>query len=176
MKGILVVLGCGFGYVISRFVPDGPLAIYLPLLVSYHLLLGVLVVTAMQDKGHKLNPVTAALTHAAFFILLLIVATAGGMVPYFEYLRFLLPALAYVEFATLIRGKGGKVPESQDAASNSTAEDYEEFIHYMRGNNRPFAKPGFTVRDEFNSWLAHRAKHAPVPAMDGTPQERPLAS
>jgi hypothetical protein len=144
------------------------------LLVSYHLLLGVLVVITMQDKGHKLNPVPAALTHSAFFILLLIVATVGGMVPYFEYFRFVLPALAYVEFTVLLRGKNGKTPESQDAASNSTAEDYEEFIHYMRGNNRPFAKPGFTVRDEFNSWLAHRAKNPPVPAMD-TPQERPAA-
>ncbi len=174
MKGILVVLGCGFGYVISRFIPDGPLAIYLPLLVSYHLLLAVLVVTAMQDKGHKLNPVPAALTHAAFFILLLIVASAGAMIPYFEYVRFVLPALAYVELMALFRSKGGKAAEGQDAASNSTAEDYEEFILYMRSGNRPFAKAGHTVRDEFNSWLAHRAKHPPVQAMDA-PQERPAA-
>ncbi|HTW60888.1 MAG TPA: hypothetical protein VMD55_03715 [Terracidiphilus sp.] len=173
MKGILVILGCGFGYVISRYVPDGPLAVYIPLLVSYHLLLGVLVVTAMQEKGHKLNPVPAALTHAAFFVLLLIAASAGGMIPYFEYLRFLLPALAYVELTALLRGKGGKAAEGQDPASNSTAEDYEDFIHYMRGNNRPFAKPGFSVRDEFNCWLAHRAKHPPMPSMDAG--ERPAA-
>jgi hypothetical protein len=174
MKGILVVLGCGFGYVISRFVPDGPLSVLVPLLVSYHLLLAVLVVTAMQDKGHKLNPIPAALTHAAFFVLLLIVATAGAMVPYFEYLRFLLPALAYVELTVIFRGKGGKLGEGQDAASNSTAEDYEDFIHYMRGNNRVFQKPGFSVRDEFNCWLAHRSKNPPVAAIDA-PQQRPAA-
>ncbi len=174
MKGILVVLGCGFGYVISRFIPDGPLAVFFPLIVSYHLLLAVLVVTAMQDKGHKLNPIPAALTHAAFFVLLLIGATAGAMVPYFEYLRFLLPALAYVELLVLFRGKKVQSVERGDAASNSTAEDYEEFIHYMRSGNRPFAKAGHTVRDEFNSWLAHRAKNPRVPAID-TPQERPAA-
>jgi hypothetical protein len=173
MKGILVILGCGFGYVISRFVPDGPLAVYFPLLVSYHLLLAVLVVTTMQDKNHKLNPIPAALTHAAFFVLLLIVATAGGMVPYFEYFRFLLPALAYVELTALLRGKKGQSAESSDAASNSTAEDYEDFILYMRSGNRPFAKAGHSVRDEFNSWLAHRAKHPTVPAMDAG--ERPAA-
>jgi hypothetical protein len=175
MKGILVILGCGFGYVISRFAPDGPLAIYFPLLVSYHLLLAVLVVTAMQDKGHKLNPISAALTHAAFFVLLLIAATAGGMIPYFEYWRFLLPALAYVELTLLFRGRRMQSAESGDAASNSTAEDYEEFILYMRGSDRPFAKPGLTIRDEFNCWLAHRAKHPPVPVpmMDGGHQ-RPV--
>jgi hypothetical protein len=174
MKGILVVLGCGFGYVISRFIPDGPLAIYVPLLVSYHLLLGVLAVTAMQDKDHKINPIPAALTHAAFFILLLIVATAGGMVPYFEYWRFVLPALAFFELSVIFRGKGGKAAESHDAASNSTAEDYEEFIHYMRGSDRPFAKPGCTVRDEFNSWLAHRAKR-PQAVVLSTGEQQPAA-
>jgi hypothetical protein len=174
MKGILVVLGCGFGYVISRFIPDGPLAVLLPLLVSYHLLLGVLVITAMQDKGHKLNLIPAILTHAAFFVLLLIAATAGAMIPYFEYLRFLLPALAYVELTVLFRGKGGRAAEGHDAASNSTAEDYEDFILYMRGNNRPFQRPGFTIRDEFNCWLAHRAKNPPMPSIDAGHQ-RPAA-
>lgn len=174
MKGILVVLGCGFGYVISRYVPDGPLAILLPLLVSYHLLLAVLVVTAMQDKGHKLNLIPALLTHAAFFVVLLIAATAGAMIPYFEYLRFLLPALAYVELTVIFRGKGGKAAEGHDAASQSTAEDYEEFILYMRGSDRPFARAGHSVRDEFNSWLAHRAKHPPVAAIEA-PQQRPAA-
>jgi hypothetical protein len=174
MKGIVVVLGCGFGYVISRFIPDGPLAVYFPLIVSYHLLLGVLVITTMQDKGHKLNPISGALTHAAFFVLLLIAATAGGMIPYFEYLRFLLPALAYLESMALFQGKKAGAAQGPDAASNSTAEDYEDFIHYMRGNNRTFAKPGFSVRDEFNCWLAHRAKNPPIPSMnDG--QQRPAA-
>ena len=174
MKGILVVLGCGFGYVISRFVPDGPLGILVPLLLSYHLLLAVLVVTTMQDKGHKLNPIPAALTHAAFFILLLIVATAGGMAPYFEYWRFVLPALAYFELSVLFRGKMAQAGDGADAASQSTAEEYEEFIHYMRGNNRTFSKPGFTVRDEFNSWLAHRSKRPQMNVLNAG-QQRPAA-
>lgn len=174
MKGILVVLGCGFGFVISRFFPEGPLAVYVPLLISYHLLLAVLVVTAMQDKGHKLNPVSAALTHAAFFVLLLIAGTAGGMLPYFQYWRFVLPALALVEMTALVRGKGSKASEDRDEASRSTAEDYEEFILYMRGSERPFAKAGYTVRDEFNAWLAHRSRN-PQGSMLGAGQQRSAA-
>jgi hypothetical protein len=167
MKGILVVLGCGFGYVISRFIPDGPLAVYLPLLISYHLLLAILLITAMQEKGHTLNPVSAGAMHAGFLVLLAVAVQAGGMVPYFEYLRFLLPALAFFECTLILSGKKAPAATGQDAASNSTAEEYEEFIHYMRGSNRTFAKPGHSIRDEFNSWLAYRAKHPPVPAMDG---------
>jgi hypothetical protein len=173
MKGILVVLGCGFGYVISRFIPDGPLAVYVPLLISYHLLLAVLVVTTMQDKGHKLNLIPAALTHATFFVLLLIVATAGGMVPYFEYLRFLLPALAFLESVVLFQGKKAAAVQKPDAASGSSAEEFEEFVHYMRGSNRPFSRAGYTIRDEYNSWLAHRAKNPPIQALDAG--QRPAA-
>lgn len=173
MKGILVILGCGFGYVISRFVPDGPLAVYAPLLISYHLLLGVLVVTAMQDKGHTLNPIQAALTHTGCLVLLVVAVTVGGSIPYFEYLRFLLPAVALLESTVMFSGKKARAAAGPDAASNSTAEEYEEFIHYMRGTNRPFSRPGYSVRDEFNSWLAHRAKNPPVPAMDAG--QRPAA-
>jgi hypothetical protein len=161
MKGILVILGCGFCYVISRFIPDGPLAVYAPLLISYHLLLGVLVVTTMQDKGHTLNPVKAALTHVGSLVLLIVAVSAGGMVPYFEYLRFLLPALALMESTMMFSGKT-KSASAPDAASSSSAEEFEEFVRYMRGSDRPFAKAGHSIRDEFNSWLAHRAKHPPV--------------
>jgi hypothetical protein len=175
MKGIVVILGCGLCYLISRFIPDGPLAVYASLFISYHLLLAFLVVTHMQDKGATLNLTTAALTHGGFMVLLLAVGQFGEMVPYFFVWRFILPALAYVEWNALFSTKKkAQASQATDAASNSTAEDYEEFIHYMRGSNRSFSRPGFTVRDEFNSWLAHRAKNPQVQELDPTPQ-RPAA-
>jgi hypothetical protein len=93
---------------------------------------------------------------------LLIAAMAGGMFPFFEYWRFVLPALAYVELTALFRSKSGRASEDSDEVSRSTAEDYEEFILYMRGNDRPFAKAGYTIRDEFNCWLAHRSRNPQV--------------
>ena len=95
-------------------------------------------------------------------------AQAREMIPYFSIVRFFIPNLALAEATMLFSGKGPKKVEAPtsfhipDAASNSTAEDYEEFIVYMRQSHRPFARAGQSVRDEFNSWLAHRARHAQV--------------
>lgn len=47
--------------------------------------------------------------------------------------------------------------------SNSTGEEYEEFLKLLHEGKRPFRKPGQAIRDEYEAWLAHRAKH-PVAA------------
>jgi|HubBroStandDraft_5_1064220.scaffolds.fasta_scaffold428072_1 hypothetical protein len=172
MKGIVVVLGCLLSYVISRFIPDGPLAVYASLFISYHLLLGFLVITHMQDKRATLNPINAALTHGGFIVLLLVAGEAGAMVPYFFVWRFLLPALALVEWNALFSKKNAKAAQTADAASDSTAEEYEEFIDYMRGNNRTFSRPGYSIRDEFNSWLAARGRRPQVQAIDAGQQRQ----
>jgi hypothetical protein len=41
---------------------------------------------------------------------------------------------------------------------DSTGEEYEEFLKLMHQGQRPFRKPGISVRDEYEAWLAHRAK------------------
>ena len=46
---------------------------------------------------------------------------------------------------------------------NSTGEEYEEFLKLLHEGKRPFRKPGQAIRDEYEAWLAHRAKH-PVAA------------
>jgi hypothetical protein len=179
MKGIVAILCTVAGYVLAQYIPAGPLSIYAPLLISYHLLLAFTIVTAVQDKGVSLPIGSTVLYHVAFLVLLIVSAEARTMIPFFSIVRYFIPNLALVEAAMLFSGKGkkkqGRVEvHEQDAASNSTAEDYEEFILYMRSGHRPFAKAGRSVRDEFNSWLAHRAKNPPVPSID-SPQERPAA-
>jgi hypothetical protein len=42
-------------------------------------------------------------------------------------------------------------------AANS-GDDYEDFLLHMQSGKRPFRKPGITVKQEFELWLAHRAK------------------
>jgi hypothetical protein len=41
---------------------------------------------------------------------------------------------------------------------SSTGEDFDEFLKMMQQGKRPFRKPGISVRDEYELWLAHRAK------------------
>ena len=168
MKGIVAILCSLIGYLIARYIPDGPLAVYAPLIISYHLILLFVAITTSQEKGVSLPIATTALYHVAFVAVLIVSVQAREMIPYFSIVRFFIPNLALAEAAMLFSGKGAKKAQDpstifiRDAASNSTAEDYEEFIVYMRQSHRPFARAGQSVRDEFNSWLAHRAKHPAV--------------
>ena len=43
--------------------------------------------------------------------------------------------------------------------ATSTGEQYEEFLKLLHEGKRPFRKPGQAIRDEYEMWLAHRAKH-----------------
>lgn len=55
---------------------------------------------------------------------------------------------------------GNKSDESDDRAETAagSAEDYEEFINYLRGKDRAFSKPGRSVKEEFKFWQADRVK------------------
>ncbi|MGB6743123.1 MAG: hypothetical protein WBE38_05640 [Terracidiphilus sp.] len=62
---------------------------------------------------------------------------------------------------TWLFGSSGFKSRQEDVADPSsagTAEDYEEFIGYLRGKDRAFSKPGRTIKEEFKFWLADRNK------------------
>lgn len=175
MKGIILIL-CGLvGYMLARFFPDGSMAIYAPMLISYHLYLAFLVITAVQDKGISLSIPSTVLTHIACLALLVVFAEGREHIPYFWVVRFFTPSIALFEATWLFAGKGKR--QAAAAASEAgpvadcNAEDYEEFIQYLRQNERPFSKPGRSVGEEFKFWLAYRTKHQhAVPS-----SQRPLA-
>jgi len=47
---------------------------------------------------------------------------------------------------------------AEDPTSTCSAEEYEEFINYLRGKDRAFSQPGRTIKEEFKFWLQDRAK------------------
>ena len=54
---------------------------------------------------------------------------------------------------------GMKAPSSTTSYQcESTGDPYEDFILHMQSGKRPFRKPGITVKQEFELWLAHRTK------------------
>ncbi len=61
-------------------------------------------------------------------------------------------------FRWLFTGKNADVNGIEDPSSACTAEDYEEFINYLRGRDRAFSKPGRSIKEEFKFWLADRNK------------------
>ena len=66
--------------------------------------------------------------------------------------------------AAPIRSPEGTPPPLEFASGksslfmNSTGEEYNEFLKLMQQGIRPFRKPGISVEDEFEAWLAHKAK------------------
>ena len=164
MKGIIAILCSLVGYLLAHFIPDGAMAIYAPMMISYHLFLAFLVVTAVQDKGISLSIPSTVLTHIACLALLVVFAEAREYIPYFWIIRFFTPSIALFEATWLFGGKGKKGQVALDASgpAGGTAEDYEDFIQYLRQNERPFSKPGQSVKEEFKTWLAHRAKHPAI--------------
>jgi hypothetical protein len=161
MKGIVAILCSLVGYLLAQFLPDGALAVYAPMMIAYHLFLVFLVVTTVQDKGFSLSPVATVFTHVAFLTLLVVFAEAKVYIPYFSIIRFFTPGIAAFEAAWLFSGKGRKAQAAVDASDpmDGTGQDYEDFILYLRQNERPFSKPGRSVKEEYKFWLAYRAKN-----------------
>jgi hypothetical protein len=164
MKGIVAILCSLVGYLLAQFLPDGALAVYAPMMIAYHLFLVFLVVTTVQDKGVSLSPVPAVLTHGACLALLVVFAEARTFIPYFSIIRFFTPGIAVFETSWLFSGKGKKAQVAVDTSEPmaGTAEDYEDFILYLRQNERPFSKPGRSVKEEYKFWLAYRAKNGAI--------------
>ncbi len=65
--------------------------------------------------------------------------------------------LEYMGILTWIL-KGKSAEEDIDPTSTCSAEEYEEFINYLRGKDRAFSKPGRTIKEEFKFWMLDRAK------------------
>ncbi len=164
MKGIVAILCSLVGYLLAQFLPDGALAVYAPMMIAYHLFLVFLVVTTVQDKGISISPVSAVITHFACLALLVVFAEARAYIPYFSIIRFFTPGIAAFEAAWLFTGKGKKAQVAADTGEpmGGTAEDYEDFILYLRQNERPFSKPGRSVKEEYKFWLAYRSKNGAI--------------
>ena len=65
-------------------------------------------------------------------------------------------------------------PESASSTSTrgtqqmaSTGDDYEGFLQHMKQGKRPFRKPGMTINEEFQAWLADRSRVA-----NGAPEKK----
>jgi hypothetical protein len=61
-------------------------------------------------------------------------------------------------------------PIASAFASSGAADEHEAFMAYLQGKDRIFRKPGVSVKQEFELWLAHRAKMQKAAA-----QKRPSA-
>jgi hypothetical protein len=162
-KTAVAVLCILFAYVLSNYVLSGEWAVYGPMLISYHLFLVYLVLTADHERGLSLPIHTAVLTHAACMVIPVGMAMGRSHFAFFGLLQYVVPALAPFEADWLF--SGGKKSNAEEAVEapkvpmpEGTADDYDEFLKYLSQKNRAFARPGRTVREEHVLWMANRVK------------------
>ena len=190
MKAIVCLVCSGIGYLLARYLPDGPWAAYVPLLVSYHLFLAYLAITKNQKVGLSMPIGQTVITHSAFLAVLVSLAIGRHYVPFFGVIRIFIPALAPFEATWLFSGeakkaKGESALASALAAASTPAfasglepstrpapapapdlggnspDDYDAFLVYLRAPRRPFRKPGLSLGEEYRLWHADRVKQRP---------------
>ncbi|MDR3773857.1 MAG: hypothetical protein P4L26_10945 [Terracidiphilus sp.] len=177
MKSLVFLFCAGLGYLIGHFFGDGPWVTYISMMVTYHLFLAFLVITAEKGAGISMPLSQTILTHAACLAVIVGLGMGRHAIPFFSIIRLFVPGMAPFEVnwlfgggdrrkrATLEAAIGGPVAARASVASTpaaprpTTAEDYEAFLKLMHeGGKRPFRKPGVTVKQEFELWAAAQAK------------------
>ncbi len=160
MKILAYAVSSLIGFAVGHYLLYGAPAAFASVLVSYHLYLMFLVLSAQHHKALSLPVGQTFFTHLPFVVVLVGLPYMREQIPYFGLLSWLIPGLAPFETQWLFSGQG----QSQDgfavnnALAKASSEDHQEFVQYLRGPRRRFKKPGATVDDEFRAWLAHRPR------------------
>lgn len=172
--------------VLKHLLPDTAVATFTYILLSYHLVLAFKVFTGDKEAALSLPLWQTIVTHAAVLGLLVGLGIGRHAIPFFSIIRYFLPGLAPFEAEWLFSGGKPKIENLTDDAAimaatvhiepsaagattaaarpapslymSSTGDEYNEFLELMRQGKRPFRKPGISVSQEFELWLAARAK------------------
>jgi hypothetical protein len=176
---IAFLVSAFLGIMLARVLPEGSWAIYVSILVFYHLFLTWLVIDANQETGFSLPIASTISTHLACLVIVIcagMVAIRGlGWIATFRSGTVLLVflgvfgicvgGLATYERDWLFSGakkkEAPKTPvaaEISNAIAEATAEDAEAWTRYLAQPNRPTWRPGLSVKDEYAQWLIARAK------------------
>src|SRR6266481_5630212 len=85
------------GYLSASLVPAGTWAVLTSILVSYHLFLAWLVITAEDKAGVSLPILPTIATHLACLVLIVPLALANRFIPFFGIFRYGIVGLAIFE-------------------------------------------------------------------------------
>jgi hypothetical protein len=158
------------GYLAGLLLPDGAWAIYGSILISYHLFLVWLLITADHETGFSLPIGSTVVTHLAFLTIVVSFGFGRHYIPLFGFLRFGIAGLAIFERGWLFSGHTTKKKVPADApVITDTAEDYQAWLVHLAQRKPAQNKPGTSLRAEYQEWLMARAKaRAAASASDRT--------
>jgi hypothetical protein len=161
------------GYLSGSLLPAGTWAVLTSILVSYHLFLTWLVITA-ENRAHVTLPVLSTIaTHLACLVLIVPLGGAHRLIPFFGLFRYGIVGLAVFERAWLFTEDKIQLKSEEPTPTpiiTDNAEDYQEWLNYLAKQNPASRKPGSSLKEEYRHWLQARAQNRPaVPSNDNHP-------
>lgn len=153
------------GYLAGTVVPAGLWAIYTSILVSYHLFLVWLVLTADQEGGVSLPLASTIVTHLACIAVILPLGLGRHVIPFFGVFRFGIAGLAIFERGWLFSGNNKK-PKEQEVPSvapvlSTSGDDYQDWLRYLAQQKSGSRKVGASLKAEYEQWMLARAQSRP---------------
>ena len=153
------------GYLSASFVPAGTWAVLTSILVSYHLFLAWLVITAENKAGVSLPIFSTIATHLACLVLIVPLGLARHFIPFFGLLRYGIAGLAIFERGWLFTEDNVQYRSEEPPAAPiiaDTAEDYKEWLDYLAKQSPASRKLGSSLKEEYGRWLLARAQNRPA--------------
>ena len=158
------------GYLLASLMPAGTWAVLTSILVSYHLFLAWLVITAENRAGVSLPIFSTIATHLACLVLIVLLGLALRLIPFFGIFRYGIVGLAIFERGWLFTENTVQYKSEEPPATpivTDSAEDYQEWLNYLAKQSPAFRKPGSSLKEEYGRWLLARAQNRPaVPSND----------
>jgi hypothetical protein len=152
------------GFFSASLVPPGTWAALASILVSYHVFLAWLVITAEDKAGVSLPILPTIATHLACLVLIVPPAFAGRFIPFFGILRYGIAGLAIFERGWLFTENNVRYSSEKPPTPiiTDSAEDYREWLNYLAKQNPASRKPGSSLKEEYGRWLLARAQNRPA--------------
>lgn len=163
VRVVVYVVCAGLGYLAGHSFLTGDWAVFVSILVAYHLFLGWLVLTAEHKAGFSLPVGSTALTHSACLAIVVCLGIGGRHIPFFSLIGLCVPALAPFECNWLFSSGKPEAAVKEGAPVNATfaeatREDYAEWMNFVVKQKPPFPRPGSNLPAEYERWLTARNK------------------
>jgi hypothetical protein len=160
-KDVVVFMFAGLaGYFAGRLMPPGWWAIYMSILVSYHLFLAWLVLTADHDVGISMPIVSTITTHLACMAVVVGLGMGRHFIPFFSVFRYGIAGLAIFERGWLFSGNTVHFNEPEVASAGPVAtvtrEDEQAWLRHLAQHKPGPRKPGSSLKAEYEQWMATR--------------------
>jgi hypothetical protein len=177
MNFVVFAVCAGIGYLLGRFIPDPTWAAFVSILVSYHLFLGWLLLTAEHEVGFSLPVGHTIMTHLACLTVVVLLGVGRHYIPLFGIIRYFIPAMAPFERDWLfnaddVKKKPAPVPTVAAAdvpEIEATQDDYDAWVKHLATRHFSTIKRGTSVKEQYQEFIAERHRNRPASTSTNPP-------